>query len=111
MGVIFLLLIALIDRLGGYFYWAQNIEAVKLTKADLDLGGSYSAEERQELSSPRARSSRSRGRESCSCLADKAATDMSRFERLALIAASRRPEQVVALIKGRPTAASRKTDR
>ena len=49
VGVIFLLLIALM--VGGYF-WAKNIEGVKLTKGDLDTGGSYSAEERQALMAP-----------------------------------------------------------
>jgi hypothetical protein len=99
VGVIFLLLIALI--VGGYF-WAQNIEAVKLTKADLEPGGTYSAEERQSLitacqTQPKAGADE----KACTCLADKAGTDMSRFERLALIAGfETSPSKFVALIKG-----------
>jgi hypothetical protein len=109
VGVIFLLLIALI--VGGYF-WAQNIEAVKLTKADLDVGGSYSAEERQTLVTACEKQSKAGADEkACSCLADKAATDMSRFERLALIAGfETSPSKFVALIKGATDSGISKTD-
>jgi hypothetical protein len=95
VGVIFLLII------GGYF-WAQNIEAVKLTKADLEAGGSYPAEERQALITSCEKQTKAGADEkACTCLADKAATEMSRFERLALIAGfETSPTKFVALIKG-----------
>ncbi len=108
-GVIFVLLIALI--VGGYF-WAKNIEAVKLTKADLEAGGSYPAEERQALitaceKQPKAGADAT----ACTCLADKAATDLSRFERLALIAGfETSPSKFVALIKGATDSGVSKSD-
>ena len=109
VGVIFLLLIALI--VGGYF-WAQNIEAVKLSAGDMEPGGSYPAEERQALITACEKQHKAGAdAAACTCLADKAGTDMSRFERLALTAGfETSPSKFVALINGATDSGVSKAD-
>jgi hypothetical protein len=109
VGVIILLLIGIGV---GFFFWAKNIEGVKLTAADLQPGGSYSAEERQAFVTACAKQSKAGADEkACACVADKAATDMSRFERLLLIAGfEMSPSKVVALIKGATDSGIEKAD-
>jgi hypothetical protein len=108
VGVIFLALIAI--GVGGYF-WAQNIEAVKLTAADLQPGGSYPPEEREALITACKNQPKAADAAACTCLADKAGTDASRFERLALIAGfETSPTKLVALVKGATDSGASKSD-
>jgi len=99
-GAILLVLIAI----GGVgFFWASNVESVKLTAADLDVGGSYPAEERQALLDACKTSSDAEGspEEACTCIADNAGTELSRFERLMLVAGLEvSATKIVALTKG-----------
>jgi hypothetical protein len=99
-GAILLVLIAV--GAAGYF-WASNIESVKFTAADLDVGGSYPAEERQALLDACQKSSEADGADAtaCTCITDNAGTQLSRVERLLLAAGlEKSPTKVVAVTKG-----------
>lgn len=85
----------------GVYYWASGIESVQVTEADLATGGSYTPAEREALI--RACESRnvSKRPDSCTCIADRAGTDLSRFLRLILIASLEgSASNIVAITKG-----------
>jgi hypothetical protein len=87
----------------GTFYWASTVQSVKLTEADLKIGGDYPAEERQELLDicAKKRKPGAEGDDRCVCIADHAGKDFSRFERLVFIASFEgNATRVVALTKG-----------
>jgi hypothetical protein len=87
----------------GTFYWASTVQSVKLTEADLKIGGDYPAEERQELLDicAKKRKPGAEGDDRCVCIADRAGRDFSRFERLVFIASFEgNATRVVALTKG-----------
>jgi hypothetical protein len=87
----------------GTFYWASTVQSVKLTEADLKIGGDYPAEERQELLDicAKKRKTGTDGDDRCVCIADRAGKDFSRFERLVFIASFEgNATRVVALTKG-----------
>lgn len=99
-GVVLLVFIAVV---AGGLYWASTVESVKLTAADLEVGGSYPAEERQALldSCQKSAEAPATDKVACTCIADKAGTEFSRFERLALTAGfDGSPTMIVALTKG-----------
>jgi hypothetical protein len=99
-GVLFLAVIAVV--VGGY-YWASTVESVKLTAADIKIGGAYPPEERQALldSCQKNLKKPAADKGACTCIADKAGTEFSRFERLALTAGFEgSPTKIVALTKG-----------
>ena len=76
---------------------------MKLTEADLKIGGDYPAEERQELLDicAKKRKPGAEGDDRCVCIADRAGKDFSRFERLVFIASFEgNATRVVALTKG-----------
>lgn len=68
--------------------WLSTVEGVKLSAADLDVGGSYPAEERQALFAACRFSSfyQFPGEASCTCFADNAGRKLSRFDRLVSLA-------------------------
>ena len=87
----------------GGLYWASTVESVKLTAADLDIGGSYPPEERQALFDACKSSSENEGGDeaACTCLTDNAGTESSRLERLILVASFEGNwTRIVALVKG-----------
>jgi hypothetical protein len=87
----------------GTFYWASTVQSVKLTEADLKLGGDYPAQERQELLDicAKKRKTGTEGDDRCVCIADRAGKDFSRFERLVFVASFEgNATRVVALTKG-----------
>jgi hypothetical protein len=99
-GALLLLVIAIV---AGGLYWASTVDSVKLTATDLEVGGSYSAEERQSLleSCQKSAGAPAPDKDACTCIADKAGTEFSRFERLALTAGFEgSPTKIVALTKG-----------
>ncbi len=99
-GVLFVLFFAVL--IGGY-YWASTVESVKLTAEDLKVGGPYPADERQALLDSCQKNMKKPAADAgaCTCIADKAATDFSRFERLALTAGFEgSATKIVALTKG-----------
>jgi hypothetical protein len=99
-GVLFLAALAII--IGGY-YWASTVEGVKLTAEDIKVGGAYPPEERQALLDACQKNMKKPADDkgACTCIADKAGTQFSRFERLALTAGFEgSPTKIVALTKG-----------
>jgi hypothetical protein len=89
--------------IAGTFYWASTVQSVKLTEADLKIGGDYPAEERQELLDicAKKRKTGTDGDDRCVCIADRAGKDFSRFERLVFLASFEgNATRVVALTKG-----------
>lgn len=99
-GVLFLVVAAVVF---GGFYWASTVESVKLTAADLEVGGAYPEDEREALYSAckTKRAAAADAETPCRCIADHAATDFSRFERLVLTASFEgSPTKIVALTKG-----------
>ncbi len=99
-GVLFLAFLAVV--IGGY-YWASTVESVKITAEDIKVGGAYPAEERQALLDACNKNMKTPAadKNACTCIADKAGTDLSRFERLALTAGFEgSPTKIVALTKG-----------
>jgi hypothetical protein len=99
-GVLFLVVLAVI--VGGY-YWASTVESVKITAEDIKVGGAYPPEERQALLEACQKNMKKPADDkgACTCIADKAGTDFSRFERLALEAGFQgSPTKIVALTKG-----------
>jgi hypothetical protein len=99
-SVLFLVVLAVI--IGGY-YWASTVESVKITPEDLKVGGAYSPEERQALLDACQKNMKKPADDkgACTCIADKAGTEFSRFERLALTAGFEgSATKIVALTKG-----------
>ncbi len=99
-GVLLILFVAVV---AGGLYWASTVESVKVTASDLEVGGSYPADERQSLLASCQKTVESPSSESpaCACIADKAGTELSRFERLMLVAGLEvSPTKIVALTKG-----------
>jgi hypothetical protein len=99
-GVLFLAVFAVV--IGGY-YWASTVEGVKLTAEDLKVGGTYTPDERQALLAACQKNMKKPATDTgaCTCISDKAGTDFSRFERLALTAGFEgSPTKIVALTKG-----------
>jgi hypothetical protein len=99
-GVLFLAVLAVV--IGGY-YWASTVESVKLTSEDLKVGGTYPPEERQALLDACQKNLKKPADDAnaCTCIADKSATEFSRFERLALTAGFEgSATKIVALTKG-----------
>ena len=99
-GVLFLAVLAVV--IGG-FYWASTVESVKLTAEDIKVGGAYPPEERQALLDACANDTKKPAADkgACTCIADKAGTEFSRFERLALTAGFEgSATKIVALTKG-----------
>jgi len=99
-GVLFVAVLAVI--IGGY-YWASSVEGVKITAEDIKPGGAYPPEERQTLLDACTKNMKKPAADTgaCACIADKAGTEFSRFERLALTAGFEgSATQIVALTKG-----------
>ena len=100
LGVLFVAFLAVV--MGGY-WWASSIQSIKLDAADVQVGGPYPPEERQALLDACQKNMKipEGDKGACTCIADKAATDFSRFERLVLTAGfEQSPTKIVALTKG-----------
>lgn len=97
-GVLFLAICAAVI---GIVYWADSIASVHVTEADLATGGSYPPEERQALLEACNKRNVSKREDSCTCIADRAGTDLSRFLRLVLTASLEgSASKIVAVTKG-----------
>lgn len=85
----------------GVLYWAGSIESVAVTEADLAIGGSYPPEEREALLDACNKRNVAKRPDSCTCIADKAGTELSRFLRLVLTASLEgSASKIVAITKG-----------
>jgi hypothetical protein len=102
LGRILLILLALFLVLGFFGYrWVARIEPMAMTAADLDKGGNFSAEEKSAFTAACTARIKKDADKTCACLADKAATEFSRFERLAMTASFEvSPAKMVAVVKG-----------
>lgn len=97
-GVLFL---AMAAAAIGVLYWASSIESVAVTEADLAIGGSYPPEEREALLDACNKRNVAKRADSCTCIADKAGTELSRFLRLVLTASLEgNASKIVAITKG-----------
>jgi hypothetical protein len=97
-GIVFLIGAAVIF---GFLYWASTVESVHVTEADLAVGGSYPPEERQTLLDACTKRVKEKDKGACTCIADRAGTEFSRFERLILTATFEgSPTKIVAVTKG-----------
>ena len=97
-GILFLIGAAVIF---GFLYWASTVESVHVTEADLAVGGSYPPEERQTLLDACTKRVEAKDKSACTCIADRAGTEFSRFERLILTATFEgSPTKIVAVTKG-----------
>ena len=97
-GVLFLLGAA---AMFGVLYWASNVESVHVTEADLAIGGSYPPEEKQALLNACNGRNVAKREDSCTCIADRAGTELSRFLRLVLTATLEgSATKIVAVTKG-----------
>ena len=70
----------------GVLYWASSVESVHVTEADLAIGGSYPPEEKLALLNACNGRNVTKREDSCTCIADRAGTELSRFLRLVLTA-------------------------
>jgi hypothetical protein len=85
----------------GVLYWASSVESVHMTEADLAVGGSYPPEERQALLNACNGRNVKKREDSCTCIADRAGTELSRFLRLVLTATLEgSATKIVAVTKG-----------
>ena len=85
----------------GVYYWASGVESVHVTEADLAVGGSYSPAEKQVLIAACNGRNVAKREDSCTCIADRAGTELSRFLRLVLTATLEgSATKIVAVTKG-----------
>jgi hypothetical protein len=85
----------------GVYYWAKSVETVQVTQADLAVGGSYPPEEKQALLDACNGRNVEKRDDTCTCIADRAGTELSRFLRLVLIATLEgSATKIVAVTKG-----------
>jgi len=97
------LVLALTALIAGMFIWASTVETVHLTAPDFEVGGSYLVEERQALldACKSNQLNEALDEAACTCLADNASTQLSRYERLSLVVVfERSPSKFAALVKG-----------
>ena len=95
------LLLALVLLGGGFYLYQRNIAPVAVTVADLEKGGSFSADERAALKAACGLRVKKDGDMVCGCIADKAATDVSRFDRMVITASfQEKLSDIVGLTKG-----------
>ncbi|KAB2941042.1 MAG: hypothetical protein K8F92_14955 [Hyphomicrobium sp.] len=98
VGVLFL---AAAAAMIGVLYWASSVPSVHVTEADLAIGGSYPPEEKQALLDACNGRNIQKRPDSCTCIADKAGTELSRFLRLILTATFEgSATKIVAVTKG-----------
>ena len=86
-----------------FVVWVSTVETAKLTAADFEAGGTYPAEERQALFNACNGSwvNKSFDETICTCIADKAESEYSRFARLlSVMVLEGSPAKFVALVKG-----------
>ena len=97
-GVLFFLSAA---GLFGIVYWASSVETVAVSQADLAVGGSYPPEEKQALLDACNGRNVEKREDTCTCIADRAGTELSRFLRLILIGTLEgSATNIVAVTKG-----------
>lgn len=103
MGRFLMFLLLAVIALGtGFYFYQKNIPAASVSLADLDKGGSFSDAERADMRNSCTARFTTDGPKICGCMTDKAATELSRFDRTMLTAVFKRKSlsEGVALVKG-----------
>lgn len=102
MGRFLTYLLLIIIAIGaGFYFYQRNITPLAVTAADIEKGGSFSADERATLVNACTARAKQDGAKVCGCIADKAATDLSRFDRLVMTASfQQKLSDIVAAGKG-----------
>ncbi|MEQ1697360.1 MAG: hypothetical protein ABL901_16125 [Hyphomicrobiaceae bacterium] len=102
MGRFLTYLFLVIIALGaGFYFYQRNITAIPVTTADIEKGGSFSAAERAALVSACTTRTKQDGETICGCIADKAGTELSRFDRIVMTASfEQKLSGIVAAGKG-----------
>jgi hypothetical protein len=97
------LVLVLVTVMVGVLIWASTVETEKLTAADFEIGGTYSAEERDTLFNACKCNwlNKALDEAACTCLADNAGTKLSRTGRLITVFIfEASPTRFVAFVKG-----------
>ena len=95
------LFLAIIALGAGFYFYQRNITPLTVTTADIEKGGSFPAEERTALVNACTTRAKQDGPKVCGCIADKAATELSRFDRLVMTATfQQKLSDIVAAGKG-----------
>ena len=98
---IMFVLLAVVVLGAGFYFYQRNILAVPITATDLEKGGSFSSDERATFKTACAARVKKDSETVCGCIIDKAATDLSRFDRMVVTASfQERLYDVVGLTKG-----------
>ena len=94
-------LLAIVVLAGGFYLYQRNIVAVPVSASDLEKGGSFSPDERAALTSACSARFKKDTDKVCGCIADKSATDFSRFDRIVITASlQEKLSDIVAITKG-----------
>lgn len=94
-------LLAIIALGAGFYMYQRNITPLTVTVADIEKGGSFSTEERAALVSACTGRAKQDGEKVCACIADKSGTELSRFDRMVMIASFQQKfADIVAAGKG-----------
>jgi len=94
-------LLALIALGVAFYFYQKNIAAIPVTAGDLEKGGIFSESERSALVSACSARIKKDGDKVCGCIADKAASQFSRFDRMVMTATFQEKfSDIVALTKG-----------
>jgi hypothetical protein len=80
VGVLFAACVAIVVGLG---FWASSVEAVQISEADFQPGGTYTQAERDDLLKACEQSKNTKLPNCCNCIADNGAK-LSRYSRLML---------------------------
>lgn len=85
----------------GVLYWANGVESAHVTEADLAVGGSYPPDEKLALLNACNGRNVTKREDSCTCIANRAGPELSRFLRLVLTATLEgSATKIVAVTKG-----------
>ena len=85
----------------GLYFYQRNIVAVPITAADLEKGGSYSADDRATFKTAFTARIKRDADTTCGCLTEKMGTELSRFDRLLVTATfQEKLSDIVGLTKG-----------
>lgn len=95
------LFLAIIALGAGFYFYQRNITPIAVTVADIEKGGSFSAQERADLVNACSARAKQDSAKVCGCIADRAATDLSRFDRIVMTASfEQKLSGIVAAGKG-----------
>ena len=95
------LLLAIIALGIGFYFYQRNIAPIPVVASDLDKGGAFSDAEKTALSAACTAMVTKDAATVCGCLTTKAATDLSRFERMIATATlQKKLSDVVGITKG-----------